>query len=104
MHKLVNAGTQSFTAEIPDAILCSASVSIVNTLCVLQKTKGFEVIKYQVVLGFQDPHIVGIATKKQQTTTGAGIGKDTIPKKNKKEKVPQQTGLPDPQKIEFSGQ
>ena len=59
---------------------------------VLQKTEGLGDLKHETLLGFQDPHLVGIAIKQ-------GVEKEKAPKK---ERAPKKGFAP--QKIEFPGQ
>jgi len=63
----------------------------------MQNTEGLQDLQYETILGFQDPHLCGIARKKAESvpTKPVGIGKERIPKA-KKDIVPQ--------KIEFPGQ
>jgi hypothetical protein len=57
------------------------------TICslnVCQGTEGLEDFQYETILGFQDPHLVGIATKRPTITTTSTVSKDKVPKKSKK--------------------
>ena len=68
---------------------------------VLQNTEGLGDLKYETILGFQDPHLVGIAIKQGRTppTTPSGIGKEKV---SKKDRAPKKDFAP--KKIEFPGQ
>lgn len=69
----------------------------------MQSTEGLEDLQYETILGFQDPHLCGIARKKAGSpppssagrSAAVGIGKERIPKSRKDSA---------PQKIEFPGQ
>lgn len=55
-----------------------------TSLNVWQGTEGLEAFQYETILEFQDPHLVGIATKRLTITTTSSVSNDKVPKKSKK--------------------
>ncbi|KAG0585375.1 hypothetical protein M758_2G006900 [Ceratodon purpureus] len=72
-----------------------------DVLPFVQNTEGLGDLKYETILGFQDPHLVGIAIKQGRTptTTPSGIGKERV---YKKDRAPKKDFAP--KKVEFPGQ
>lgn len=68
------------TSGIEVVLPCTYALS----LNVWQGTEGLEDFQYETILGFQDPHLVGIATKRPTITTTSSVSKDKVPKKSKK--------------------
>ena len=52
-----------------------------------QGTEGLQDFQYETILEFQDPHLVGIATKMPTITTTSSVSKDKVPKKSKKNRA-----------------